>query len=795
MFNFFTHTDCLDYSDEKNCGCSKNDFKCRGNYEKCILNDWICDGIIDCPDGSDEHDSRCLTRSCVGNAVKCTNGKCIPKYLLCDGNNNCGDNSDEMKCIDKNADSADNKLGCKFGSCSQLCFEKGSKGAFHCKCSAGYHKLGFSKNATCRAIEGQHLIFTASESELRFIYGLNYGVSRKIEQPGSIFKGSGMASVMPIHSFVKTNSSKITSFDFVINDDEDITLFWIDSVPSNTIQKLRIRTRKDFEKIKESGFDGRDSTVLFANQVKDTLKAISVDWLTSKLYLIENDMIKAVGFDGQKKRTIVDAGPNSYDLVLDPESRRLFWSTMMRVIFVSSMDGSQKKRFVTDNIEFASGLSIDYPSRRLYWCDLRKGTIETVNLDGTDRKIVRDFKRVDRLNHLSISPMKLDIFEDELHVIMTNQTLYKFNKFGWKNDHEELNNGKLKFKASHIKIIHTFKRSNSLPNPCLTNPCDDSAVCYLSSTNPHQRSCNCPDDLYIQKNGSNVSCLHRSEISSLCFKNCVNGGKCKYVDNEMVCQCPSKYEGEFCEHYLCSEYCKNQGVCILPTHSNSFSTAELKTKRICHCPSDWKGSRCEIPSTACEVSFLMINKKKLFKFLLPFQNKCLNGGTCHYEAHDNGSLSETCVCPTKFSGSRCEICDAIECLNGGTCRNSGTLEKYRCICPDRFKGLFCETDRCADYCKNGGTCSIRPVTGPMCICDNNYSGERCENDDLCLHCGTNSANCLIECKNNGYCRKDSEGVESCVCVGDWSGNVCETPPKCIDECGKCSESSSINECV
>lgn len=29
--------DCDDYSDEKNCGCSKkNDFKCRGIIEKCI---------------------------------------------------------------------------------------------------------------------------------------------------------------------------------------------------------------------------------------------------------------------------------------------------------------------------------------------------------------------------------------------------------------------------------------------------------------------------------------------------------------------------------------------------------------------------------------------------------------------------------------------------------------------------------------------------------------------------------------------------------------------------------------
>lgn len=595
--------DCNDYSDEKNCGCSKNDFKCRGSFEKCISNDWLCDGIIDCPDKSDEHDSRCLSRGCAGNAVKCKNGKCIPRYFQCDGTDNCGDNSDEAKCITKKIETFDQKSGCKFGSCSQLCLEKGSKGSFHCKCATGYHKLGTVKNATCRAIQGQHLIFTASESELRFIYGLNYGVPENTKKAGK-----GKVTVMPVHSFIKTNSSKITSFDFVINDDNDIVLFWLDSMPTNMLQRIRMTTKTDFDEIKESGFDGRNSTILTTGKLKDTnLKALSVDWITSKIYLIENDMITTVDFNGNNKRTIIDAGFNSWDLVLDPESKKVFWSTMMRVIFVASMDGSQKRKLVTENIEFASGLTIDFPSRRLYWCDLRKSTIESTTIDGNDRQIVRKFEGIDPLNQLPVSPMKLDIFEDELYVIMTNQTIYKLNKFGWRKDYEELNNGPYKFKASHIKIIHTFKRNESLPNPCLTYPCDDSAICYLSSSDPLGRSCNCPDNLYIQKNGSHVTCLHRSEIPSLCYKNCVNDGKCKYDGDNMFCECPSKYEGEFCEHYICSEFCKNQGVCVIPVNSKSYTTAELKTKRKCHCQEKWKGERCEIPESACEVSLKSAN--------------------------------------------------------------------------------------------------------------------------------------------------------------------------------------------
>lgn len=154
------------------------------------------------------------------------------------------------------------------------------------------------------------------------------------------------------------------------------------------------------------------------------------------------------------------------------------------------------------------------------------------------------------------------------------------------------------------------------------------------------------------------------------------------------------------------------------------------------------------------------------------------------------------MCPTNFSGSNCGNCAAIQCLNGGTCRETGTLEKYRCSCPDGFDGLFCEVDRCKGFCENNGRCIIHPVIGPTCSCQNNFSGERCEIDNLCPHCDDQSAPaCTIKCQNNGYC-KELNGRESCTCVSEWSGRFCELPPRCLDdECGKCAESSSINECM
>jgi len=413
--------------------------------------------------------------------------------------------------------------------------------------------------------------------------------------------------VMPVHSFIKTSSSKITSFDFVVNDENDIILFWLDSLPTNNLQRIRMGTKTDFDEIKDSGFDGTNSMLLTADKSKDAmLKALSVDWITSKIYLIENDMIMAIDYDGKNKKTIIDAGANSWDLVLDPDSRKIFWSSMLRTIYVASMDGAAKKRFVTEHIEFASGLTVDYPSRRLYWCDIRKATIETVNLEGLDRQVVRKFSGIDEITQLPVSPMKLDIFQDELYVIMTNKTIYKLNKFGWRNDYEDLNNGPHKFKASHIKIIHTYKRNFTMSNPCRLNPCDKTALCFLSSTDPSGRTCNCPDHLFIQKNGTQVSCLSKSEIPSLCYKNCVNGGRCKYVNDSMVCECTARYEGEYCEQYICANHCKNHGHCSIPNLSKSMTSEQLKAKRICTCTAEWKGPLCEIASTVCKVSFLML---------------------------------------------------------------------------------------------------------------------------------------------------------------------------------------------
>ncbi|CAF1551220.1 unnamed protein product, partial [Didymodactylos carnosus] len=71
------------------------------NGSKCFAKQWLCDGILDCADASDEDPRYCARdRLCTWNETRCVNPgsgrQCIPKHYMCDGGSpDCQDASDE----------------------------------------------------------------------------------------------------------------------------------------------------------------------------------------------------------------------------------------------------------------------------------------------------------------------------------------------------------------------------------------------------------------------------------------------------------------------------------------------------------------------------------------------------------------------------------------------------------------------------------------------------------------------------------------------------------------------------
>eukprot|EP00245_Coleochaete_scutata_P000025 TRINITY_DN10012_c0_g1_i5.p1 TRINITY_DN10012_c0_g1~~TRINITY_DN10012_c0_g1_i5.p1 ORF type:complete len:480 (+),score=44.32 TRINITY_DN10012_c0_g1_i5:67-1506(+) len=93
--------DCPDGSDEwlsycKGRACSSRtdtDFRCKDGG--CVRSEDICNGIKNCADGSDEAPSYCSGFECF-RGTKCPDNRtCLPLGAVCDGKKNCPDGSDE----------------------------------------------------------------------------------------------------------------------------------------------------------------------------------------------------------------------------------------------------------------------------------------------------------------------------------------------------------------------------------------------------------------------------------------------------------------------------------------------------------------------------------------------------------------------------------------------------------------------------------------------------------------------------------------------------------------------------
>ncbi|XP_039282614.1 modular serine protease isoform X2 [Nilaparvata lugens] len=123
---------CGDGSDEWQATCIKHNIKCpkgsfRCAYGACVDSVKKCDGVRDCADNSDELLLSCPGvkwlngnyPECRGDEFQCRNGQCIDKYSVCDGTTDCTDQSDETvtQCNNENFGCPKNSFQCAYGGC------------------------------------------------------------------------------------------------------------------------------------------------------------------------------------------------------------------------------------------------------------------------------------------------------------------------------------------------------------------------------------------------------------------------------------------------------------------------------------------------------------------------------------------------------------------------------------------------------------------------------------------------------------------------------------------------------
>jgi len=67
----------------------------------------------------------------------------------------------------------------------------------------------------------------------------------------------------------------------------------------------------------------------------------------------------------------------------------MYWSeagTNPRIA-VAGMDGKYIRTLVSDKLEWPRSVTVDYPNSRLYWVDSKLKLIESILLDGKDRRV------------------------------------------------------------------------------------------------------------------------------------------------------------------------------------------------------------------------------------------------------------------------------------------------------------------------------------------------------------------------------------------------------------------------
>ncbi|KAM7361096.1 modular serine protease-like [Cochliomyia hominivorax] len=122
--------DCDDKSDEtvEECllrPCPSYAFQCA--YGACITGNFKCNGVINCVDGSDENRFLCNTnlnydkelqgRCLFASTMECKSGECISNEKVCDGIVDCKDGSDETVDICSSLKCPEYSFRCGYGAC------------------------------------------------------------------------------------------------------------------------------------------------------------------------------------------------------------------------------------------------------------------------------------------------------------------------------------------------------------------------------------------------------------------------------------------------------------------------------------------------------------------------------------------------------------------------------------------------------------------------------------------------------------------------------------------------------
>lgn len=149
-------------------------------------------------------------------------------------------------------------------------------------------------------------------------------------------------------------------------------------------------TDSEATRIEVTRLDGSSRRILLWKGIEEPRNLV-LEPTKGYMYWTEwpSNSIRRAALDGSDLITIISGANHAFGLTIDPETRRLYWTTQSRPPAIESADWNGKKRqsLVTSDIEapYAVTLFQDY----IYWSDWSSGDIKRANkMTGADQALV-----------------------------------------------------------------------------------------------------------------------------------------------------------------------------------------------------------------------------------------------------------------------------------------------------------------------------------------------------------------------------------------------------------------------
>lgn len=258
--------------------------------------------------------------------------------------------------------------------------------------------------------------------------------------------------------------------------------------------------------IKKSSMDGSNQTTLFSYAIGYP-QGIAVDWSSNILYWTDSlmKMLELSDTRGFNRKVLFkfDNGDQPRGICVDPSHGYLFWTDWGKKpkIERSTLSGDHRVTVVNKRIKWPNDLAIDYTSNRLYWVDAYRDFIESVSLNGRDRKkiFILYSKSIHPYSMAYYAPKHIafytDWYEDAVFA-RGNITTLSRSKLLFQNSNKKKNIGQVRIFAHEIlKKVKT---------PCLSSQNNCSHLCLRASENTFV--CDCPTGMTLSSTSS-TSCV------------------------------------------------------------------------------------------------------------------------------------------------------------------------------------------------------------------------------------------------------------------------------------------------